>query len=384
MKVIVNTYLNVRVGSPSLNAPCYQYLAPGSELTVEETHYKGDEYEGSNEWLRDEAGNYYWKGGVESLRVPANSDEWFDLLGIQEIWETYGEKGNLAKVLVLDSGLNHKLSPFKNAVNLDDSFSIVKKNKQIEDPFGHGTHCAGLIAARSKTINVGVAPESTLLIGQVTLSDSFDNDTPLVDALHHFLDKDFDIVSMSLQLTESKLQSNDLKQIIDKLITERNKIVIASIGNDTKGKNREFKRYPGFFRRCISVGACESDLSLSKYSLYPNWPTIYCYGSNIPSFKQKKDPEPLTGTSQATAIVAGLIALIISFLKKNSIQYDQESIRLLLTSYAMPLKDQTSKGAIDPQKIFTKLSKFKNDGIINLQEGITQDLGDANNTGGIS
>lgn len=378
MKVIVNTDLNVRVGAPRLNAPCYQYLAPGTELTVEENSFKGDKFEGLDEWLRDQAGNYYWKGGVEVEKKAVLSFEWFDLLGIKEIWDTYGEKGRQAKVLVLDSGLNHKLSPFKEAVDVNNSFSFLKNNQQIEDDFGHGTHCAGLIGARSEQYNIGVAPESTLLIGQVTKDGTFDNDEALVRALNHFMDQDFDIISISLQLTESQLQSdNVLQEKIEKLTTEKNKIVIASIGNDTKPKNREFKRYPGFFEHCISVGACESDLTLSKYTLFPSRPTIYCYGSNIPSFKKTEKAEALTGTSQATAIVAGLTALIISFLKKNGIGFSQESIKKLFTAYALTLKDQTAYKFIDIQKIFTKLSKFKHDGINNLQEGIEKDLATA-------
>ncbi|SHK70613.1 hypothetical protein SAMN04488028_107198 [Reichenbachiella agariperforans] len=63
MKVTVTKYLNVRVGKPSVNAPCYQYLAPGSEIEVGEKLYLGDSYDGMDTWYRDEADNYYWSGG---------------------------------------------------------------------------------------------------------------------------------------------------------------------------------------------------------------------------------------------------------------------------------------------------------------------------------
>ena len=64
MKVTVKVFLNVRVGKPSVNAPCYQYLAPGTELEVDGNLYPGDKFEGIDTWLKDEAGNYYWSGGV--------------------------------------------------------------------------------------------------------------------------------------------------------------------------------------------------------------------------------------------------------------------------------------------------------------------------------
>src|ERR1700744_5797251 len=65
MKVTVTKYLNVRVGSPSLNAPCYQYIAPGSEIEVDGQLYTGDAYDGISTWLKDAGGNYYWSGGVD-------------------------------------------------------------------------------------------------------------------------------------------------------------------------------------------------------------------------------------------------------------------------------------------------------------------------------
>ena len=65
MKVTVTKYLNVRVGKPSVNAPCYQYLAPGSILDVDGNIYKGDVFDGINTWLKDDSGNYYWVGGLD-------------------------------------------------------------------------------------------------------------------------------------------------------------------------------------------------------------------------------------------------------------------------------------------------------------------------------
>ena len=69
MKVTVkDNYLNVRVGKPSVNAPCYQYIAPGSIIDVDGKLYKGDKYGDSNIdiWYKDALGNYYWSGGLNN------------------------------------------------------------------------------------------------------------------------------------------------------------------------------------------------------------------------------------------------------------------------------------------------------------------------------
>ena len=60
MKVIVkDNFLNVRAGKASVNAPCYQYIAPGSEIEVDGQLYKGDLFDGIDTWMKDAAGNYY-------------------------------------------------------------------------------------------------------------------------------------------------------------------------------------------------------------------------------------------------------------------------------------------------------------------------------------
>ena len=62
--VTINQNLNVRVGAPSVNAPCYTYVEPGSTVEVEEKPIEGDSYEGNNLWYAGLDGNYYWSGGV--------------------------------------------------------------------------------------------------------------------------------------------------------------------------------------------------------------------------------------------------------------------------------------------------------------------------------
>ena len=118
MKVTVKDYLNVRVGKPSLNAPNFQYLAPGSILEVDGTLYPGDKFEGIDTWYKDEAGNYYWSGGVEKKVEDKKTTESNLVAQIEKIdyRELIKLKNPLAngfgegvKVAVLDSGIysNH-------------------------------------------------------------------------------------------------------------------------------------------------------------------------------------------------------------------------------------------------------------------------------------
>lgn len=110
----------------------------------------------------------------------------------------------------------------------------------------------------------------------------------------------------------------------------------------------------------------------------PNNTNIFCFGENILSYKDTSEPKPLSGTSQSTAIVAGICCLIVSWLKKNSFSYDSNSIRNLLEKYSSNLTGTSNLRIIQPISIFNKLQKFKDYENKNLQHCIDADLNDSN------
>jgi len=359
MKVTVKDYLNVRVGKPSVNAPTYQYLAPGSKIEVDNDFYPGDTYDGINKWLRDQTGNYYWSGGFKLDKVDNTefSSYWFEALELVTLRKI--EQGKNSTVLVLDSGINKNLEVFKGRPIVYEN-NFVKGSKTIEsiDVDSHGTHCAALIGGKESKDFLSVAPESQLIIGKITENGQLDDSTTLQEALDYFVDEKYkiDVISISQTIVNDVPK---VKMSINEHI-KRGRIVVAAIGNDTQNRNLNKKRYPGFYEECISVGSCEVNNSLSKYTCYPDRASIFCYGTDIKSFKRDSYPEPLTGTSQATAIVAGIVALIVSFCKGNSIKYTSSQIKELLEKYSTPLSDHSNYKLIRPLLIFEKLKSLKN------------------------
>src|SRR6186713_2671560 len=100
MKVTVkDNFLNVRIGRPSVNAECHQFLAPGSVIDVDGKLYPGDRFHGIDTWYKDAAGNYYWSGGVGSGDVKFNYNT---LLGLPD--PICATKGDGVVVAIIDSG----------------------------------------------------------------------------------------------------------------------------------------------------------------------------------------------------------------------------------------------------------------------------------------
>jgi subtilisin family serine protease len=372
MKVTVNKYLNVRVGKPSVNAPCYQYLAPGSELEVDGQSYPGDTYKDINIWYKDAADNYYWSGGVQNNFIKNQSfDYWFDLLEMIDIQKIEG--GENANILILDSGINDFLPAFNTAlVQPASNFAPNSNSTLSKDGDCHGTHCSGLIAARLTEYKVGVATKSKIYCGKITENGELDDSGTMKSALREFLkgNYDFDVISIS-QTTIA--DDHELQTLIQNHV-DKKRIVIAAIGNDNQLSNSNKKRYPGFYDNCISVGACDKNNQLSAYTCYPSKVNIFCYGTNILSYKKDPFPQTLTGTSQSTAIVAGICALIISFLKKQRIDYDQTSVRNLLRKYSTSLEGYPNFPLIQPKLIFNKLLTFTQNENKSLQSLIDADV----------
>jgi subtilisin family serine protease len=339
MQLTVRKYVNVRVGKPSVNAPTYQYLAPGSILTVIDNEFNGDDYNGLNKWYRDAADNYYWKGAFLDPATfdPNLTNTWFDKLRIREVWDI--EKGGNSNVLILDTGINMVPGVFADLkADVYRSSPSFTTTKSI-DPNCHGTHCAALIASREfAPYPVGVAPEAGLYIAKVSESGQLKDSATLKSALSEFLkpgyDGKIDIISISQSVVKN---DPELEALISQHI-QKKRIVVASIGNDIEMKNSPFARFPASFDNVISVGACNLDGTLARYTLNPSKAKIFCYGTDVKSYKSIAELAPLTGTSQATAIVAGVCALIVSLMKRKNMDYDLTTILNLLRqgSVSMP------------------------------------------------
>lgn len=382
MKVTVNTYLNVRVGEPSLGAPCYQYLAPGSEIEVDGELYPGEIYEGSSYWLKDKAGNYYWAGGVAEFdqnRINRLTF-WNRSLGIKKIHKKYNEKGLRSNILIIDTGYSTMDGIKVNIIEERDFSGSAKQN--VVDNVGHGTHCATIIGSKKAIHSIGIAPESKLLISKITDVDVLESEQTLKEALAYSYTENIDIISISMGIIHFMVEDKEaLQKLINQQVLEKDRVVVAAVGNFKHGEMMKTdEMYPGSLENCIAVGACTNGNQLWDKTLLPDNATIFCYGVKVGAYTRNKQENRAhllsdkSGTSQATAIVSGICALIISYLKKNGISYKPEAIKKLLTIYSSPLKGHEHYRLINPKLIFKKLFEFKDyDELQNLSECIDKD-----------
>lgn len=313
MKVTVNTFLNVRVGKPSVNAPCYQYLAPGSELEVENKLYKGDMYEGNNMWYRDAAKNYYWAGGVAkeepTPEVLNFQDNYAQLLGfLPAAYRNSGGTGTT--IALLDDGVwpNDQYLPTERMRLVDLTNDPANRN--------HGTFIAGILCGEKKII--GATQAASLFSVKFKNVVGFNNwfvslDKALGTLIDDGTDKKTLIVNISQGVNYSDAKDIPLRASIDAKLEQlvaTGTLVIAAGGDDQQLLgNRE--QYPAVVERVLSVGCVSKAFvqsSLTKIS-----PSVNVVSPLVDyrSFDSDFDVYAEPGSSFATALMSGMAALVL-------------------------------------------------------------------------
>ena len=312
------------------------------------------------DWFKDRDGSWYWGGGVSKGDAELSEIEksnghqipwWMLQFKIPEIWSMYNEKGVNAKVAVIDSGYNTVNPEIKDGVVAEYVHPSFPDTVTINDILGHGSYCASIIGARNRLQIIGCAPDCKLFVAKVTSRGIYDNNK-VKDAIKWAIDQQVDIISLSI--------GGDKNDDINALITiaqQKNIIVISSIGNNDNPESIiEGGDFPALYSDTIAVGATDEANKLSKVTLLNEKTEINAPGENISGYILDLIPGTLpAGTSQATAIVAGICALIVSRHRSLNRNYTSKTIRELICNNTNPVSDFPNQKLISPTKIFEKI-----------------------------
>ncbi|MHC9543740.1 MAG: S8 family peptidase [Vulcanimicrobiota bacterium] len=302
---------------------------------------------------------------VESKNVYAET------LGLDKVW-AQGFTGKGVGVCVIDSGIySHEDLDGRIAGWKDMSTEGKKEN---HDPFGHGTHVAGIIGGNGKASEgriSGVAPDAQLVGVRIT------SVSEAIKALQWAIDNKaqygIKIINMSLGDYAVKSYKDDpWAQAAEKAI-DAGIIVIAAAGNE--GPGAKSISTPGTDPRVITVGAFDdkktpqvdddniADFSsrgptsvdnLSKPDLLAPGVNIFSTLSPGATLDMQDMPHigtsylAISGTSMATPIVSGIAALLLS--ANPNLTHDQIKEILIKTADKMPDLDNLTQGAgrVDP------------------------------------
>ncbi|MDM8538590.1 S8 family peptidase [Desulfobacterales bacterium HSG17] len=224
-------------------------------------------------------------------------------LEIPTIWRQTSGEG--IKVAVLDTGIAFLHTDFQGAI--EDSADFTGSSAGASDLNGHGTHVAGIIAARRDSRGVvGVAPLSSLLIAKVLGDDGYGREDWVADGIRWAVQKGAHIISMSMGAPGySRIIHNAIREAVD-----ANVFVICAAGNS--GSRVGAVDCPGRFPETIAVGSIDRRQEISSFSSIGIQVDIVAPGDRILSTYPPNTFSTLSGTSMATPFVSGVVALMLA------------------------------------------------------------------------
>ncbi len=244
--------------------------------------------------------------------------------------ETMGEG---IRVGIIDTGIDTTHPDLKERIKDGISFSGTGIY-DIEDTNGHGTHVAGIVAAEKNGIGVvGVAPLSELYICKAFDTHGKTDYQAIEKSILWLIKCRVSVINMSFS---SSFSSGRYAALV-KLARKNGITMICAAGNEGE-KGEGAMGYPASFNETIAVSAVDCGKHIASFSSRGPSAEISAAGIDIYSTYKNNTYATLSGTSMATPIITGAVAILQS---KGRMRYNRfltpDEIRLLLNIYTEDL-----------------------------------------------
>ncbi|MGH8971788.1 MAG: S8 family serine peptidase [Acidimicrobiia bacterium] len=262
-------------------------------------------------------------GSVSPLGFdPLRSDQWaLDQVPFEAAWSATTGQGVV--VAVVDSGVDAGLEDMAGTV-LPGWDATTDSPGGTVDKVGHGTHVAGIIAARTGN-NAGVsgaAPGVQILPVRVLGADGFGKMSDVTEGIVWAVDHGADVINLSLGGTGG----GSVYRSVLGYARQKGVVVVAAAGNEAQRGNPVI--YPGADPDVITVASVAPDGTRAPSSTWGDWVDLAAPGTTIlstcppqaaqcPGARAYDPTLPpgygyLSGTSMATPHVAAAAALVLS------------------------------------------------------------------------
>jgi subtilisin family serine protease len=251
-----------------------------------------------------------------------------DAINISKIKEARNSRvdgewtGDGVQIAIVDTGVDYTHSDLGDCSESQflsgecekvvDGYDFVNDESDPMDNNGHGTHVAGIAAADGDI--KGAAPEAEILAYKVLNSGGGGTSDQIIAGIEKAVENNADIISLSLGGRGNP--DSPMSQAVDNAVEKGSLAVVAA------GNSGDYKTIgtPGTSRKALTVGSTTKSRNLSYFSSRGpvTWekdilakPDLTATGSNINSTVPGDDYDSYSGTSMATPLVSGTLALLM-------------------------------------------------------------------------
>jgi serine protease AprX len=283
--------------------------------------------------------------------------EWaFTMTGVRDL-HAMGLTGRGVTVCLVDSGID-LLHPDFAHLRLVAWKDFVNLRPEPYDDGGHGTAMAGLIAANGSLH--GIAPDVSFLVVKVITSAGFGSSAVVADGIRFCMDpfgngtRGADVISISLGSKNPLFVATDVSRAAQ-LALDRGVFVIASAGNNGGSIDNTDVEIPANVPLAIAVGAVDSGGRIALFSSMgadlnrtdPNRkPEVVAPGVQVITTAPGAHYVTSSGTSPATAIVAGVVALLLEV--RPGLKPAGTTANILLLKWALVQSSTAGPGQVLP------------------------------------
>lgn len=248
-----------------------------------------------------------------------------------EARNTHGVRGSGVKVGVIDTGVDAAHSLISSNVERNLSRDFRTGTNALVDAHGHGTHVSGIIASTNDEI--GAAPAATIVALRVTDDAGFANVQDMLRALEYAItDARVQVVNISMGSADPRPEIQDAWEDLFAAAHDAGICVCVATGNGGRTNPSNVLSPGSVFdtdpkRYGIAVGATTATDVRADFSTgNGNRPDVVAPGDFIDSLRPGGSTTQMSGTSQATPHVSGVLALAYSLpaaSRKSPTEYRQ-------------------------------------------------------------
>lgn len=292
---------------------------------------------------------------LNSLYYTPNDSLYKQMYGLKLIesecaWKV--SQGEDIVIAVLDTGVNYNHPDIKDNMwadaNGNHGYDFSDNDCKPIDYHGHGSHCAGTIAAvgNNNIGIIGVAPKAKIMAVKI-FPDAYDSN--IAKALKYAVDNGAKILSNSWGPKNRRESAIVLENAVD-YVHSKGGICVFAAGNS----NDDTKYYsPANMAKTIAVGASDSNDKRASFSNYGKSVDVAAPGVNILSLRHSNSGyKTMSGTSMACPHIAGAIALLLK--KEPRLNFNQVRTKIKATADIIITDKPIGCGRVNACKLLKK------------------------------